>query len=260
MVTQLENVLSRSIMNPERVKALNILNTGKVPATEIDQRPGAGGKQFSYIKHAYATRLMQDALGPLWSFECLDYQVFRETLRKKGKVDGEKMDPKSKKMVKCKVDGKIEWEIVSIAARCQLTIKYPLVDEAKGSLPGKFLEQIFTEIGAFEKNEGMNTANGVASAVSRGLLKCLMRALGLGLELYSSDKEELDPKDAWNILKQYLIRRGIEWNDDFIAKFKKALELGGIKTQEDMLDKFTTAYEIANTFITEDDEDIPLEK
>lgn len=234
------------LMNPleqgrdvRRMAAIDILNSGRVPANEIDKRPGPGGKTLSYIKHTYGTRLMQDGFGPLWSFECLDYQVFHDELMKwvgKGK------DRKKQKFLQR-----------SIVARCKLTITYPIPD----TTADKWHKQVFTEIGAFEPNEGMSTANGVGSAVSRGLMKCMMRALGIGLELYEDEaQQEITPKAAWNILKRYLQRRDIEWTDEFKDQLTDALDKAGISS-ENIVEKFNMAYSIANEFL-EGDEEIPM--
>ena len=217
-------------MDIKRAAALDVLSSGIVPASEIDKRPGPSGKTLSYVKHTYVTRLMQDGFQNLWSFECLDYKVFHDTIKTKDK----------------------EWEQRSIAARCKLTISYPLSN-------GTFYDQKFTEIGAFEPNAGMSTANGVASSVSRGLVKCMMRALGIGLELYE-DEGQADPtaQQTWNILKRYLETRGIEWTDDFKDELTKALEAVGINS-ENLVDRYTDAYEIANSFLSTDEE-VPLKK
>ncbi len=231
-------------MDIRRAIALDVLASGVVPASEIDKRPGAAGKQFSYIKHTYATRLMQEGFQNLWSFECLDYEVFHDTIMVKGKVE----DPATGK----KVDGKIPREQRSIAAKCKLTISYPLSN-------GEFYHQKFTDIGAFEPNSGMSTANGVASAVSRGLLKCMMRGLGIGIELYENEEQAIPtPQQTWNVLKRYLETRGIEWTDDFKTELTKALEAVGINS-ENLIDRYTDAYVIANGFLSSEEE-VPLKK
>lgn len=226
-------------MDVRKANALDILRSGRVPVSEIDERPGPAGKTLSYIKHTYGTRLMQDGFGPLWSFECLDYKVFKDTLMKwVGPKDNRKKEP---------------FEQRSVVARCKLTITYPALE----TTPDKWLKQVFTEIGAFEPNEGMSSANAVGSAVSRGLMKCMMRALGIGLELYEDEaQQEVTPNAAWNILKRYLERRGIEWTDEFKAELTNALEKAGISS-ENIVEKFTVAYGIANEFL-KDEEDIPI--
>ena len=237
--------LVRPEMDLRRANALDILASRRVPVTEIDERPGPTGKKLHYIKHTYATRLMQDGFQNLWSFECLDYEVFKDTIMVKGKVP-DPNDPKKK------IDGKLPREQRSIAAKCKLTISYPMTN-------GNFYEQRFTEIGAFEPNSGMSTANGVASAVSRALLKCLMRGLGIGLELYEGESQaQPTPTQAWNILKRYLETRGLEWNDELKDDLQERLKKSGIKTKEDIVEKFTLAYEVANTFL-EEDEKVPME-
>ncbi len=228
-----KSIQSGSI-KPAMLRALNVLDTGKVPSKQIDTRPGPSGKTLSYVKHTYATKLLQDGLGPLWSFEVTHWDVFRETL-----------------LVKGKGDKKVERESVSVAARCTLTVLHPILDKEDD-----YMKQTVTEVGAFEKNAGMPTAMAIGAAASRGLCRCMMRMIGLGMEFYDKPDAEITPNQAWNILKSYLQRRGIEWTDDFKDSLTKALELEGISS-DNIVDKFTIAYEVANTFLG-DDEDIPL--
>lgn len=238
-MTDLIQILEQSV-DVKKAKAQDILTTGKVPASGIEKRPGAGGRSFSYVKHTYATRLLQDGMGALWSFETLDWEVYQDTLKKWAKEGNKKV----KKAFKQR----------SIAAQVRLTITYPLRDET----PDKWHKQVITEIGAFEPNEGMTTANAVASAVSRGLCKCLMRGLGVGLELYEDDSQsEITPKQAWNILKRYLERRGVEWTDDFKDELTEALKKEGINS-DNIVDDFTKAWEVAGQFL-ESEEEMPAD-
>lgn len=238
MSNEIVNHLHRG-MSVRRANALDILTSGKVPASEIEKRPGAGGRSFSYVKHTYATRLLQDGLGPMWGFECLNWEVYHDTLKKWVKQGNDKV--------------KKPFEQRSVVAQVRLTITYPVKDTPASD----WHKQVFTEIGAFEPNEGMTTANAVASAVSRGLCKSLMRALGVGLELYEDENEvNITPKQAWNILKRYLERRGIEWTDEFRDELTQVLKDEGISS-ENIVDEFTKAYEVASTFL-EDEEEMPL--
>jgi hypothetical protein len=229
----IKSIQSGSI-KPAMVRALNVLDQGKVPAKQIDTRPGPSGKTLSYVKHTYATKLLQDGLGPLWSFEVLHWEVFRETLSVKGAGDK-----------------KVERESVSVATQCKLTVLHPILNTED-----EYMKQTVTEVGAFEKNAGMPTAMAVGAAASRGLCRCMMRMIGLGMEFYDKAEPEITPTQAWNILKSYLERRGIEWDEDFKEALTKALELEGISS-DNIVDKFTVAYKVANTFLG-DDEDIPI--
>lgn len=244
MTSEIGLISDPKISSIEQAEALDVLRSKKVPASEIDERPGASGRKFSYIKHTYATKLLQNGFGPLWSFEVLNWQVYNDTLYKWVKEKGS--DGKDKKVKK-------PFEQRSIVAQCRLSITY-----ATYNAKAPTHTQVVTEIGAFEPNTGMTTANGVASAASRGLCKCLMRALGVGLELYDNNPEhEITPKKAWNILKRYLEARGIEWTDEFEEELLEKLKENGIEDKQDFVDRFTTAYEVANTFL-DTDEDIPM--
>ncbi|MHC4311226.1 MAG: Rad52/Rad22 family DNA repair protein [Planctomycetota bacterium] len=208
------------IVVPEQLKAINAIRQRKVPDDAKKQRPGKGGQSWTYVEHTWVTRTLQEGLQNQWSFEVLDWEVFREEIKV-----GNAMKPS-----------------VNVAARCQFTL-HIVVDEGIVSGEKKILQRRITEVGVFEKMPSMPTAMAIASAASRGLCRCVMRALGLGLEFYESDDIETTPAEAWTALKTFAEKQGIdwtkEWQDEFIAELDKA----GI-TRENIVDRYDTAYHI----------------
>lgn len=150
-------------IGPENIKAMDMLLTGIVPPSEISTHPGKGQKTFAYIKHTYATSVLNDAFGMLWDFEIKSYEVFPDT---------------------------------SALAIVATVFHIPMGDNL-------FYTRRIEETGNFQPiNGGMNSAASVSSAVSRGLLKCLFRGFGFGKQLYD-DKEDIPtPKGAYNVLLQ----------------------------------------------------------
>lgn len=211
----------------DALRNIEALRDRLVPLGVIKERQGTG-TQFSYISHIWITQMLQDALPFMWSFEALDWEVYPETLTlKKG--------PR---------------EVVSIAARCRLTI-YTHVPEHLRIQAGDplFVERRFTEVGAVEKNAAMPTAMGISSAVSRALVRCVMRSLGVGIELYNDDSEEgMTPTTAWNLLKRHAIHYGVDWTDEFEKDYRSALDTHGI-TSEKLLDEFAVALDLLKPLI-----------
>jgi hypothetical protein len=201
--------------------ALEIINSGVVPPGAIKTRPGAGGTKISYVSHVYATRLMNAAFGSLWDYEALNWEVFE--------------------------DG-------SVATNCQMTISLPLA-----IVDGQpvFYTRKVTEIGSFEayarRNANgepiinpstgkpdftMNTADRVASAVSRALPKAMFRAFNLGTELFDAPEQQVTPEEAWKTLVNTGARVGLtrdEVKDIMVANNFKGSELPG---------RYQEAYEL----------------
>jgi hypothetical protein len=232
-------VTSNQVVNARHVEAVNILHSKIIPANAIKKRPGKGGKMFSYVDHTWITGLLQDGFQNQWSFELLDWEVYNETLQIR---DGKNNDgsPKYKDVPN-----------TSIAARCKLTLHVIVNPEVRKYESDPFLyDRSVIEVGAFDKNPGMPTAMGIASAASRGLCRCVMRMLGIGMELYTDDdyNTEITPKKAWNILKQYAIRNGVKWTDEIQKELISKLEQAGIDSAE-LPDRFAEAYDLTNQFL-----------
>lgn len=193
-------------ISPEYIEAVNALENKKVPEYAIDRRPGKGGQTFTYINHIWATEILQEGLQHFWSFEVLDWETWQED------------------------------RSTSIAAKVRLTVKVPYNDPGDTEL--KFLERVVTEVGAFEKNRGMPMAMGVASAVSRGLCRCMMRMFGIGIEFYKKDDDGITPDKAWTTLAQFAANQGL--NDTHAIV--NALKAKGI-SKHTLVDQFELAYE-----------------
>lgn len=213
----------------EKLNAINALSTGRIPPSAIMTRPGASGRQIPYVEHTWATKQMNAAFGNLWSFEVLTASI----------------DPN---------DG-------SAVALCKMTLKI-LWNESE------FIERTITEVGSFEAYQmteadpydktiskpathlngspkyTMNAADRIASAASRGLVKCLFRAFNLGSELISKQPEkEITAKDVWNSLYSYAKRNGVEKEE-----LTNALKEADI-TAEKLVEQFAEAYKITYNLI-----------
>lgn len=209
-------------VDPKFIQAVNVLKSKEIPKSAIKEHPGKGGKTFKYIDHIWATETLQNGLPNLWCFEVFDWEHFREKLKIR-KPDG----------------NYIEIDSRSVVARCKLTLFVPLKD----TNPQAFLERWVTEVGVFEINDSMPTAMGVASAVSRGLCRCMMRMFGIGLQFYRGDEQQPTPAEAWTSLKQFALNQGSDWSKEFQQAYIDALKEKGI-TKENIVDKFSDAYEI----------------
>lgn len=196
---ELEVVSMRSIMSAEAMRAQQMLEEGEIPESAISEHPGKGGKVFKYVKHTFATRQLNLALGPLWSYEVLSWMVYDDR---------------------------------SAVAQVRLTIHYPRND-------GTLFPRVITELGGFKDEVGsMPKANMALAAVSRGLLRCMLRAFGFGQQFYESD-EEMTPKDAWNVLHKFAVQNKIDSNE-LVQKMKEV----GIN-RDNLIDRFEEAYAIA---------------
>jgi hypothetical protein len=178
-----------TLNNPRVLMAIEAIETGIVPPSAIKTRPGASGGEVKYVAHTWATRTLNAAYRWLWDYEILEWHVSMS-------------------------DG-------SVATRCQLTLHIPLPT-------GGFYTRRVTEIGSFEAypkkdNNGkpilmnglptytMNEADRIASSASRGLVKCVLRAFNMGLELSEKDTDNVavTDKDAWNALFRFGKNQGL---------------------------------------------------
>lgn len=221
-----------SEVRAETLAALAVIEDGRVPPHAIKTRQGPSGQQIQYASHYWTTRLLNSAFRWLWDFECLEYDVHK--------------------------DG-------SVSSRNRMTIHIPVGVDTNGAT--MWHKRIITEIGSFEAYQmkidvqkenpsggppimvrvpkideatgepvyTMSTADRVASSVSRGLVKCVGRAFGIGFEL-SDIEEEMDATSAWNILLRFGRNQGLQ-RDEVIDAIKEV----GI-TKETLIDKFQVAY------------------
>lgn len=103
--------------------------------------------------------------------------------------------------------------------------------------PEGLVKTSITECGAFTGPDKMPAAYRIASAVSRGLVKCVMRRTGCGASLYDDDFEPT-AKEAAMTLIRYAKTCGIS-KEALVARYKEE----GISSEE-VLDHFARAYEI----------------
>jgi len=158
-----------TILSAEVLHSLETLAGGIVPEDAVKEHPGKGGKVFKYVSHIWVTQQLRNAFGQLWSMRVQTYQVF---------TDG------------------------SAVALVTLMLKIPTKDG--------FVENEITDIGAFDGGGGkMSAPMMIASAVSRGLVKCAMRRFGIGEEFYDSSEFELTPEEAWARLKRVSVESGL---------------------------------------------------
>jgi hypothetical protein len=201
--------LTKSEINPEFLKAINALKKKKVPASAIQKRPGKGGKTFSYISHTWATETIQNALGNLWSYDAIKWDVFTDNI--KGK------------------------DVQNVAALVKFTMHIPF--ESNGTM--QLMDRSVTEVGSFVNEARMPTSNAIAAAISRGLCRCLMRMFGLGIEFYKSDDIQMTTVDAWSALWEFAQNQGFRDKDAVTKAFADA-EI----TKDSLVDRFEDAYRI----------------
>ena len=201
--------LTKPEINPEFLKAINALKKKKVPTSAIQKRPGKGGKTFSYISHTWATETIQNALGNLWSYDAIKWDVFTDNI--KGK------------------------DVQNVAALVKFTMHIPF--ESNGTM--QLMDRSVTEVGSFVNEARMPTSNAIAAAISRGLCRCLMRMFGLGIEFYKSDDIQMTTVDAWSALWEFAQNQGFRDKDAVTKAFADA-EI----TKDSLVDRFEDAYRI----------------
>jgi hypothetical protein len=231
-------------MTPERLRAINTLSTGTIPPEALKQHPGRGGKIFTYLSHVWATKFMNAGLKWLWEFQVMSFEAFDDgsavalcrlniyipigkgksicrTFQEIGAWESQEVHFEKK------VNKKIKEELPG-----QTTVSSPVVDIP---LDSETPEETRTRI------YGMSKAMVVASAASRGLLRCMLRAFNIGAEFYDDDMGVTNVQ-AWRSLEKYANGKGMPTEE--LIKFIKDL---GIK-KEELADRyhelFTKLYSI----------------
>lgn len=185
-------------ISPQMLMALEILASEEIPESAIKVRPGKGGKTFHYVSHTWVTQKLRDAFGIYWSMRVLDYQVFDD---------------------------------YSAMAVVELTIHAPMED-------GKQMDVVIAEVGAFEDvTKKMPKAMVLASAVSRGLCRCVMRRFGIGKEFYEDDSQPT-LAEAWQSIRKHADRQGLT-EEEVLQIF----DMNNI-TRANLLDEFMSAWEM----------------
>ena len=143
-----------------------------------------------------------------------------------------------------------QWEVFSDGS-----VSMPVT--LKIFLPGQPTYEI-TQVGSFDANTKMSMSNRVASAESRGLVRCVWRLFGLGDEFYKGSQEQMTPEEAWAILRNY-----VEKNKGDLDAYVEILKNMGV-TRETLVDNdvFECAYEMAYDIcnVAKKPANVPLDK
>lgn len=228
-------------VTPEMLRAVNSLSVGMPPPETLKTHPGKGGKQFQYISHISATKTMNDAFRWLWEFKVVSFEAFD---------DGSAVALCNLKLYFPIDDGQFivrefqevgAWEsqaISSIKKAPQKIIKGDPLAEPKQEIP---LEKE-TEEERKTREFGMTKAMTIASAASRGLLRCLLRAFNYGYELYESD-DGMTNVQAWNQIKIYAIGRGV--SEEELIDFMKLKKYKSDQLADRFQEIFTSIHQYA---------------
>lgn len=125
--------------------------TQKTPPHVIKQRPGKGGKRFSYVEHAWVTEQLNLAFGWAWDWEIVEWRLF----------------PNDEEPRECMVLGR-------------LTVSTP---EGRPITKMQFGS---SDIKRDRQKNILSAADDLKAASSDGLKKAAS-LLGLALDLYSAD-------------------------------------------------------------------------
>jgi hypothetical protein len=196
--------VDNDLLSAEVLHALETLSTGTIPREAVKEHPGKGGKTFKYVSHIWVTQQLRRAFGQLWSMRVQSYQVF--------------------------ADGAV--------ALVTLVLKMPT-----GSVHGMptFLENEITEVGAFDGGGGkMGAPMMIASAVSRGLVKCVMRRFGVGEEFYGADEFEITAAEAWDRLSSAFLKEGL--TKEKILEVLKLIDINRDNIVERYLEAWKAVY------------------
>lgn len=234
VVAEQGQILFSEEMSVKRFNAMQALQSREVPRDQIKTRPGKSGKVFSYIKHTYATDTLINAVDQFFSHDVVEARMMD---------DGTAM----------------------ALVRLQIHIPYQQPD---GHID--IMTNSITEVGAFEGAPQMAHAYKMASAASRGLVKCLMRRFGLGIDLYGAD-DEMTWQDAWKALWTFAYNKhGKPGSKDaqkaLADKVREELKKHGVSS-DTLLDRFEDAYAIVSRMVSnepevpsmDDEEDEPPE-
>lgn len=230
-------------MSPDKLRAINALSTGTIPPEALKQHPGRGGKIFTYLSHVWATKILNAGLKWLWEFQVVNFQAFDDG----SAVALCKLNiyiPLGNGQTICRTFQEVgAWESQEIHIEKKVNKK------KREEFPGQESVTPVVEIPLDSETPeetrariyGMSKAMIVASAASRGLLRCMLRAFNIGAEFYDDDMGVTNVQ-AWKSLEKYANAKGMSTEE--LIKFVKDL---GIK-KEELADRyhelFTKLYSV----------------
>jgi hypothetical protein len=192
----MEMIAPVSKMTPQTIEALTNLSNHEAPEYAIQTHPGKGGKVMRYVSHVWVTKQLSDAFGMMWG-------------------QG--------------VSNPVVYDDGSASVLVTLYVDFPRKD-------GTTYRRTVTEVGAFDAGGGkLSKAMMIASATSRGLVKCVYRMFRLGENLFE-DVPEPTPRSAWKDILKLGLKRGMK-EEDIIAIVK-----GMGVTQDKLLDRFVEVW------------------
>lgn len=230
-------------MSPDKLRAINSLSTGTIPPEALKQHPGRGGKIFTYLSHVWATKILNAGLKWLWEYQVMSFEAFD---------DGSAVAlcrlniyiPIGEGKSICRTFQEVgAWESQEVHTEKKVNKK--IKEQMPGQEPAAPIADIPLESETPEETKtriyGMSKAMVVASAASRGLLRCMLRAFNIGAEFYDDDMGVTNVQ-AWKSLEKYANAKGMSTEE--LIRFVKDL---GIK-KEQLADRyhelFTKLYSI----------------
>ena len=196
-------------MSPEMLEAQRAFISKKIPEHAVRRRAARGKKSLDYVDHVYATEAIQNGLPLTWSFDLVSYEIFDE-----GEKGGRK-------------------QADSVLAVTRFTFVLVMID---GNENYVFLPRTVTETGVFLNDLKLPKAAAVAAAVSRGLVRCLMRMFGFGIQFYKND-EDITPDQAWTSIKDFGEDNGI--SQERIGEIMQGIGIN----KDNIVNRFTDLFD-----------------
>lgn len=219
-------VIDETMLTVQSTKALSALRKREVEPKYVSTHPGRGGKVFSYVDHAHVSDTLLDAFGVWFSHDVVEAHVLDDA---------------------------------SAYALVRLTMHEPVFDGETGQLL-RTVDTTITEVGTSPSNAGggtMDLSYRIASAASRGLVKCVARRFGYGLEFYrKSDYEEPTNETAWNLCYDFFYRA---MNLRSKTENKRTAHRNALvayladhdMNNQNVLDRFEECYRLTSQFVDE---------
>jgi len=191
-------------ISPKVLQAQFAFSNKKIPVHAIKERAGAGGIKIQYVDHVFATEAVQDGLLPTWSFDLIDWEYFDDT---------------------------------SVLAITKFTYHMPY-RTVSGDIA--WVPRSVTEAGNYINSFKLKKAQAIAAATSRGLVRCLMRFFGFGIQFYKKG-EDITVDQAWTTLMTYATNHGVTLDEVREARDKLRIN------RENLVDRFLDLFEAVGT-------------